>query len=295
MAFTPAAGLPMATRSGDLDPGLVAFLAHSEGMTAEGFNDLVNHRCGLLGLSETTGDVRELLALEKSDSRAGDALACFCYQTKKWIGGFAAALGGLDTLVFSGGIGENSPEIRGRICEGLEFLGLQLDPERNQQNAPIVSTDSARVAVRVIRTNEELMIANACHRMVGTAGKIRGEGVADACPSTRPTAHGPVRNFVLSETIVPWKGVVPFLLTQKSGQSPACAVPTAYRPLPGDFCDGSTAFRRFVEKDGRLLACGQLPLGRPNLSARQSPAARAVASTSTSSRDCWATGAPRRA
>jgi acetate kinase len=166
MAFTPAAGLPMATRSGDLDPGLVSFLARSEGMTAEGFDDLVNHRCGLVGLSETTGDVRELLALEKSDSRAAEALACFCYQTKKWIGAFAAALGGLETLVFSGGIGENSPAMRGRICEGLEFLGLNLDPGRNQENAPLVSAGSSRVAVRVIRTNEEFMIAKASYRLV---------------------------------------------------------------------------------------------------------------------------------
>jgi acetate kinase len=167
MAFTPAAGLPMATRSGDLDPGLVSFLARSEGITAEAFDDLVNRRCGLLGLSETTGDVRELLALEKSDPRAADALACFCYQTKKWIGAFAAALGGLDTLVFSGGIGENSPDMRGRICEGLEFLGLELAADANKNNAPRISAPSSRVAVRVIETNEELMIAKACRRGLG--------------------------------------------------------------------------------------------------------------------------------
>jgi acetate kinase len=167
MAFTPAAGLPMATRSGDLDPGLVSFLARSEGMTAEKFDELVNHRCGLLGLSETSGDVRELLALEQNDSRAAEALACFCYQTRKWIGAFAAALGGLEMLVFSGGIGEHSPDMRGRICEGLEFLGVELNPGENQNNAPLISAGSSRVAVRVVPTNEEIMIAKACRRLVG--------------------------------------------------------------------------------------------------------------------------------
>ena len=130
MGFTPAAGLPMATRSGDLDPGLVSFLAHSEGMTAEGFNELVNHRSGLVGLSETTGDVRELLALEKSDSRAAEALACFCYQTRKWIGAFAAALGGLETLVFSGGIGEHSPDVRARIARASNSWAWNWTPAR---------------------------------------------------------------------------------------------------------------------------------------------------------------------
>ena len=166
MAFTPTAGLPMATRTGDLDPGLFSFLARSEQMTAEGFHDLVNHRCGLLGVSETSGDVRDLLGREATDVRAAEALAMFCYQTKKWIGAMAAALGGLDTLVFAGGIGENSPEVRSRICDGLQFLGVELDPARNQVNAPLISTDTSRAAVRVIPTNEELMIARATYRVV---------------------------------------------------------------------------------------------------------------------------------
>jgi acetate kinase len=180
MAFTPTAGLPMATRSGDLDPGLLSFLARSEGMAAEAFDELVNHRCGLLGMSETTGDVRELLRLEKNDERAAEALACFCYQTKKWIGAFAAALGGLDTLVFSGGIGENSAELRARICEGLEFLGLKLAPEQNQKNAPLISAQTSRVAVHVIRTNEELMVAKACCRILAEGSGVGGQGSGES-------------------------------------------------------------------------------------------------------------------
>ncbi len=166
MAFTPTAGLPMATRTGDLDPGLFSFLARSEQISAEGFHDLVNHHCGLLGVSETSGDVRDLLSREATDVRAAEALAMFCYQTKKWIGAMAAALHGLDTLVFAGGIGENSPQVRSRICDGLHFLGVELDPARNQVNAPLISTDTSRAPVRVIPTDEELMIARATHRAV---------------------------------------------------------------------------------------------------------------------------------
>jgi acetate kinase len=160
MAFTPAAGLPMSTRSGDLDPGLVGFLARTENMTAEQFHSMINRQSGLLGVSETSSDMRDLLASEPSDQRAADAVALFCYQTKKWIGSFAAALGGLDTLVFTGGIGQNDPVIRARICEGLGFLGIELDQQQNAQNAEVISTSASRAAVRVIRTDEELMIAN---------------------------------------------------------------------------------------------------------------------------------------
>jgi acetate kinase len=160
MAFTPAAGLPMSTRSGDLDPGLVGFLAQTEQMTAEQFHSMVNWQSGLLGVSETSSDMRELLAREPNDQRAADAVALFCYQTKKWIGAFAAALGGLEALVFTGGIGENAPVIRARICDGLGFLGIELDQQQNAQNAEVISGKGSRVAVRVIRTDEELMIAN---------------------------------------------------------------------------------------------------------------------------------------
>src|SRR3989442_137573 len=167
MSFTPAAGLVMSTRSGDLDPGLVAFLGASEQMTETQFDRMIHHESGLLGVSETSSDMRDLLAREAADVRAAEAVALFCYQAKKWIGAFAAALGGLDTLVFAGGIGENTPAIRTRICEGLGFLGIELNEARNAENAPVISAQSARVTVRIIRTNEELMIARSACRILG--------------------------------------------------------------------------------------------------------------------------------
>ena len=165
MGFTPAAGVPMGTRSGDLDPGLVWYLAQTEHMTAEQFHHMVNHESGLLGVSETSSDLRDLLAREADDVRAAEAVALFCYQVKKCIGAFAAALGGLGTLVFAGGIGENAPVIRARICADLGFLGIQLDPTRNKSNEPVISADASRVDVRVMSTDEELMIAKAVSRI----------------------------------------------------------------------------------------------------------------------------------
>jgi acetate kinase len=129
-------------------------------MTPEQFNTMVNSQSGLLGVSETSSDMRDLLQCEAGDVRAAEAIAMFCYQIKKWIGSFAAALGGLDTLVFAGGIGENSPIIRRRICEGLDFLGIQLDQSSNKNSAAVISTDAGAVTVRVIRTNEEITIAS---------------------------------------------------------------------------------------------------------------------------------------
>ncbi len=167
MAFTPAAGIVMSTRSGDVDPGLVSYLAHAEKMTASQFDDMVNRKSGLLGISETSSDMRDLLARESSDVRAAEAVEIFCYQAKKRIGAYAAALGGLDTLVFAGGIGEKAPPVRARICDGLDFLGLELDESRNAQNAALISTDGARVAVRVIRTDEEVMIARSVRSILG--------------------------------------------------------------------------------------------------------------------------------
>ena len=161
MGFTPASGVPMGSRSGDIDPGLVWYLARTEGLDASQFNELVNEKSGLLGVSETSADIRDLLRCERDDPRAADAVALFCYQVKKWIGAFAAALGGLDTLIFSGGIGENAPVVRMRICEGLGFLGIELDPVRNAGSAPVISTAAAGVHVHVIRTDEELVIARA--------------------------------------------------------------------------------------------------------------------------------------
>jgi len=166
MGFTPAAGVPMGTRSGDLDPGLVWYLAQTEHMTAEQFHHMVNHESGLLGVSETSSDLRDLLACEADDVRAAEAVALFCYQVKKYIGAFAAALGGLGTLVFTGGIGENAPVIRARICADLGFLGIQLDPARNKSNELVISADASRVNVRVMSTDEELMIAKAVSRII---------------------------------------------------------------------------------------------------------------------------------
>jgi acetate kinase len=166
MGFTPASGLVMSTRSGDLDPGLIYFLARTERMSASRFQKIVNHESGLLGVSGTSSDVRDLLARERSDSRAAEAVELFCYQVTKWIGAFAAALGGVDTLVFSAGIGENAPVIRERICNGLGFLGIQLDRRRNAKNAPLISSDGGGVKVRVIRTDEELMIARSVMRVL---------------------------------------------------------------------------------------------------------------------------------
>jgi acetate kinase len=166
MGFTPAAGLPMSTRSGDLDPGLVWFLSKSEHLDARQWNELVNSQSGLLGISETSSDVRELLAREPDDIRAAEAIALFCYQIKKWIGAFAAALGGLDTLVFSGGIGEHAAPIRARACEGLDFLGIELDQDPNGANESVISTQRSRVTVRVIPTDEEWMIAKTVCRVL---------------------------------------------------------------------------------------------------------------------------------
>ena len=164
MGLTPTGGVPMSTRSGDLDPGLLWYLARTEKMSAKQFNEMVNFQSGLLGVSETSADMRDLLAREPQDVRAAEAVALFCYQVKKWIGAFAAALGGLDTLVFAGGIGENAPTVRARICEGLGFLGIVLEEERNAANAGVISAAAGRVVVRVMRTDEELMIATTvCH------------------------------------------------------------------------------------------------------------------------------------
>lgn len=159
MSFTPTAGLVMGTRSGDLDPGLVRYFLSTEGMSADDFHHMVNHRSGLLGISQTSSDMRDLLERRASDPHARDAVEIFCYQARKWIGSFAAALGGLDGLIFAGGIGENAAEIRAEICRGLEFLGVEFNDARNGAGEPLISDDASRVVVRVVRTDEELMIA----------------------------------------------------------------------------------------------------------------------------------------
>jgi acetate kinase len=166
MSFTPTAGVPMSTRSGDLDPGLIWYLARTEKMSAKHFNEMVNFQSGLVGISETSSDMRDLLECEAQDVRAAEAVALFCYQVKKWVGAFAAALGGLDTLVFAGGIGEKAPVVRARICDGLEFLGIELEEKRNVANAGVISAAVGRVAVRVIHTDEEWLIANTVCRVL---------------------------------------------------------------------------------------------------------------------------------
>ncbi len=173
MGFTPVSGLPMSTRSGDLDPGLVNYLARTAHLTPAGFHAMVNHESGLLGVSETSADMRDLLAREAGDVRAAEAVALFCYQVKKWIGAFAAALGGLDTLVFAGGIGEHAPVVRARISAGLEFLGITIDASLNAASAAVISSGAA--AVRVIHTDEELMIARSVVRVVARRAQRTNE------------------------------------------------------------------------------------------------------------------------
>lgn len=166
MGFTPAAGVPMSTRSGDIDPGLVLYLAQAEGMDAKAFDHMVNHESGLLGVSETSSDLRDLLDREGTDPRAAEAVALFCYGVKKCIGAFAAALGGIDMLVFTGGVGENAAVIRERICDGLDFLGIKIDAERNAGSATVISGGASEVEVRVIPTDEEAMILKSVIEML---------------------------------------------------------------------------------------------------------------------------------
>ena len=175
MGFTPTAGVLMGTRCGDLDPGLVWYLAQTEHMSAEQFHHMVNHESGLLGVSETSADLRDLLAREADDVRAAEAVTLFCYQIKKYIGAYAAALGGLDTLVFAGGIGENAAVVRARSCEGLEFLGIEIDKKRNTANADVISTQASRVTVRVMHTDEEVMLAKLACRALGLATEKENE------------------------------------------------------------------------------------------------------------------------
>jgi len=166
MGFTPAGGLMMGTRPGDLDPGVAWFMMKSEKLLPKQFNNLINHKSGLLGISETSSDMHDLLVKQKTDIRAAEAVELFCYQVKKWIGAFAAVLGGLDTLVFAGGIGENAPFIRSRICEGMDFFGIELDEKQNEANAPVISIKKEKTVARVIHTDEEWMIAKTVSKMI---------------------------------------------------------------------------------------------------------------------------------
>lgn len=168
MGFTPTGGIAMGTRSGDLDPGLLLYrLRH--GSSVEDLDRMVNRDGGLLGVSGETSDMRDLLASQTP--AAEQAVALFCYQARKAIGSYAAVLGGLDGLVFTGGIGENLSEIRARICDGLGFLGVALDDEANRAGADVLSPEGARPQVRMVRTDEEAMIAIHAADLLAGAGK----------------------------------------------------------------------------------------------------------------------------
>ena len=158
MGFTPLEGLVMSARSGDVDPGLLLYLLAQKKMSAQQTATLLNKQSGLLGVSATSGDMRSLLEKAKQDPHAAEAIDLFCYRAKKYLGAYAAALAGLDAVVFTGGIGERAPAIREKICSGLEFLGIHLDAAQNAANAAVISTTASRVNIRVIQTNEDLMI-----------------------------------------------------------------------------------------------------------------------------------------
>ncbi len=160
MGFTPAGGLVMSTRAGDLDPGLLAFVAGREKLTPAALEKLVTKESGLLGISETSSDTRELLGREGSDPRAAEALAVFVHQARKFVGAFAAVLGGLDALVFSGGVGENAAVLRARICADFGYLGMKLDPDKNAGNAPVLSQPGSSVVVHLVPADEEGVLAD---------------------------------------------------------------------------------------------------------------------------------------
>jgi acetate kinase len=166
MGFTPAGGLVMSTRSGDLDPGALIYLLEEKGLKASDLNYLVNRRSGLLAVSGLSSDMRDLLAQEDQEPQARQAVDLFCYIASKHLGALAAALGGLDTLIFTAGIGENAPAVRQRICQQLGYMGIQIDPARNEANAAIISPDQAKVTVRVMHTDEDLMIARHTHALI---------------------------------------------------------------------------------------------------------------------------------
>ena len=169
MGLTPAGGLVMSTRSGDLDPGVIIYLLQEKGMAPAAVNHLINQQAGLLGISGISSDMQDLLAQADTKTDAALAVDLFCYQARKFVGALAAALGGLDTFVFTGGIGENSAAIRGCICAPLEFLGIRLDQGLNEAHAPIISRQDSPVTVRVMKTNEELMIARQTRNLISAS------------------------------------------------------------------------------------------------------------------------------
>jgi acetate kinase len=172
MGLTPLEGLVMGTRSGDIDPAIVDFVSAKEGLSPQDVETLLNKQSGLIGISGLTNDMRELLAeaSENNDRRARLAIEIFCYRAKKYVGSYLAAMGGADAIVFTGGIGENSPEVRALICDGLNWLGLELDEEQNlahtQGREGVISHEGSRLAAYVIPTDEELLIARDTVRCV---------------------------------------------------------------------------------------------------------------------------------
>jgi acetate kinase len=167
MGLTPTGGFMMSTRSGDLDPGILLYLLRA-GYDADKLENLLNHQAGLLGVSGSSSDMKTLLERRNTHANAAQAVEMFCYGVRKFIGSYAAILGGLDTLVFTGGIGERAAPVRDEICRGLEFLGIHIDPERNRQHASTVSTDASQCRVRVIPTDEDLMIARHAWKVTGS-------------------------------------------------------------------------------------------------------------------------------
>ena len=160
MGFTPLEGLLMGTRSGDLDPSLILYIMGKEGLSLSEANTLLNKHSGLIGLSGESSDMREIIAAVKDEhKRAKYAFEVFTYRIKKYLGSYAAAMGGIDALIFTGGIGENSPEVREAVCENLEFLGIEIDTQKNSNKDEIISKESSKVSVLRIPTNEELVIA----------------------------------------------------------------------------------------------------------------------------------------
>lgn len=172
MAFSPSAGLLMSTRSGDIDPGALAFAMELEHLTPAQLRTITARESGMLAISETSGDMRQLLAAEADDQRAAAAITAFCYRLRQWVGAFTAALEGLDLLVFSGGVGEHAAPIRARVCAGLAHLGVSLDARLNAQNLPVISDSNSRVAVRIVNVDEQRQIARATARLTaGTTGQ----------------------------------------------------------------------------------------------------------------------------
>lgn len=159
MGLTPAGGLVMSTRPGDLDPAVILYLLKEQGISPDDLGELLNKQAGLKAISGKGSDIQELLEIAPEDNHAEEAIQLFCYQVKKFTGALAAAMGGLDTFIFTGGIGEHAPEIRQRICEGMEFLGMHIDTTHNEQTAAVISARGSAVTIRVIPTSEEIMIA----------------------------------------------------------------------------------------------------------------------------------------